>query len=220
MADDTRAGRLLRTEAAALLPLLRRMDPALADSATCLPGWSVRDVMAHCAAALNDAAAGTMHGFSPAENQADVDARRPLPFADVLAELERGYEAAAVRMDSGAGALDGLALGEWVHGGDVREVLGRSDAYASAGIELALSLLVDRMRARGVPSVDVTLVDGEQVAGSGWGRFAAGAEAAGGPAATLRCATATLVRLAAGRPADPADFELHGATPPDLVVFS
>jgi hypothetical protein len=84
-----------------------------------LPGWSVRDVLAHCAPALGTAAAGTSPGFSPEENQRDVDERKPLPIQDVLDELEARYAAAAIAMAEGR--LDGLALGEWLHGGDVRD---------------------------------------------------------------------------------------------------
>ena len=46
------AARLLRTEANALLPILRRTPVAAFDRPTICTGWSVRDVLAHCAAAL------------------------------------------------------------------------------------------------------------------------------------------------------------------------
>ncbi|MGH8965012.1 MAG: maleylpyruvate isomerase family mycothiol-dependent enzyme, partial [Actinomycetes bacterium] len=111
--------RLLLTERDALLPLLRRTSADAFDRPTVCTDWSVRDVIAHCASALIRVATGTAHGFSPAENQADVDERRPWPIADVLAELEHAYELGA---QSDAVAL--LALGEWVHGGDIREALG------------------------------------------------------------------------------------------------
>lgn len=62
---QSRGARLLLTERDAILPILRRTPPSDFDRPTILPGWSVRDVLAHCAAALGMAAAGTSHGFSP-----------------------------------------------------------------------------------------------------------------------------------------------------------
>ena len=86
-------------------------------------------MLAHCAAALGMAAAGTSHGFSPEENQRDVDDRKPLPVQDVIDELEANYAAGAAVIAAAEGKLDGLALGEWLHGGDVRDALGIEAAY-------------------------------------------------------------------------------------------
>src|SRR5919112_2073614 len=112
--DPLRGGRLLRTEAAALLPVLRGLPDEAFDTPTLLPGWSVRDVLAHCAAALTMATTGTSHDFGPASNQRDVEERRPWPIARLLAELAAGYAGAADAIDLAHGRLDGLALGEWV----------------------------------------------------------------------------------------------------------
>ncbi len=142
MTDATRdpglPARLLLTERDALLPILRAADPADLDRPTCLPGWSVRDVLAHCAAAFTMTAEHSWHGFSPEENQRDVDERNAWPVGDVLAELESGYATTAAAATAAGGQLDGLVLGEWLHGGDVREALGLPDAYASAGADDAL----------------------------------------------------------------------------------
>ena len=75
-----------------------------------------------------------------------MDERRPWPLGRLLDELLAGYTAAAPVVDAAGGRLDGVALGEWVHGGDVREPLGETDAYVSAGSELALELLIARSR--------------------------------------------------------------------------
>lgn len=95
--------------------------------------------------------------------------RRKWPLPDVLSELANGYqEAGSVIADAG-GRLDAIALGEWIHGGDVRAALG-------------------------VPRPDRA-------------------------AATLRTSRSTLMRIVAGRQADPADYQLTGASAGELTVF-
>jgi hypothetical protein len=49
--DPERPARLLRAEHDALLPILRRAAGPAFDRPTACPGWSVRDVLAHCGAA-------------------------------------------------------------------------------------------------------------------------------------------------------------------------
>jgi uncharacterized protein (TIGR03083 family) len=63
--DPQRPARLLRAEYDALLPILRRTTAEAFDSATACPRWSVRDVLAHCGAALSRVAADRMHAFTP-----------------------------------------------------------------------------------------------------------------------------------------------------------
>lgn len=202
--------RLLLAEQAALLPILRAATPAEFDLPTCLPGWSVRDVLAHCAAAFTMTATRSWHGFSPAENQRDVDARRDWPIAKLLDELDNGYQVTAEAATAAGGRLNGLALGEWVHGGDVRSALGLPDAYASEGAEDALVLLVERagLSGRDVPRTVVSLSDGRT-------RTLGTAE----PPATLATDLATLVRLCAGRDPDPAAYTLAGAEPNAYRLF-
>ena len=59
------------------------------------------------------------------------------------------------------GAADGLpdviALGVWLHGGDVRDALGEPLAHESAGFADACILLGDWTRRRAVALVDVTM---------------------------------------------------------------
>src|ERR1700733_16205797 len=85
--DPDRPARLLRAEYGALLPILRRTPHPDFDRPTACPGWSVRDVLAHCAAALSRVTAGNLHAFTPALNEADVAQRRPWPLEDILSEL-------------------------------------------------------------------------------------------------------------------------------------
>jgi uncharacterized protein (TIGR03083 family) len=211
-ADDRpadRGARLLLTERDALLPILRRTPAAAFDRPTVCTGWSVRDVLAHCGAALVRVAEDRLHRFTPEDNEADVAERRSWPLGAVLAELERGYQAAAPAMTAAGGALDGVALGEWVHGGDVREALGEPLPYESEGVEDALVLLVERSRRR-VPATRLRLGDRELRLGA----------ADGAPTAELVTDVATLVRLCAGRHPDPARFSLDGADPGQFVLFA
>jgi len=209
-----RAGRLLRTEAAALMPLLRVQPDEAFDTPTVLPGWSVRDVLAHCSAALGHAAAGTLHDFSPEANQRDVDVRKGWPVSDLLDELATGYVGGAAAIDAAGGRLDALGLGEWVHGGDVRSALGLTWAYASAGVADALVLLAARSRGRDVPATDVVLSDSPLPDSP----LRLGPPD-GTATATMATDTATLLRLCAGRSADPAAYTLTGADPGAYLMF-
>ena len=202
--------RLLRAEHDSLPPILRRTPEEAFGRPTACPGWSVRDVLAHCAAALTMTAAGRLHAFTPELNEADVAERRAWPLPRVLSELEGGYlEAAPVIRDAG-GRLDGIALGEWVHDGDVRAALGDPLAYASEGFGDACVLLAERARRRAVPLVEVSLPDGT---------LRLGVPVPGRPPAALVAGHAVLIKIFAGRPADPAGYELTGAGPGELVVF-
>jgi uncharacterized protein (TIGR03083 family) len=214
--DPLRGGRLLRAEAAALLPVLRGLPDEAFFTPTVLPGWSVRDVLAHCAAALTMATTGTFHDFSTAANQGDVDERRPWPVARLLDELAAGYAGGADAIDRAGGRLDGLALGEWVHGGDVRDALGLPDAWRSAGVDDALALLGERALDR-VPATDVHLTDRRLPGGGPTLRLG---PATGTAAARIDTDTATLIRLCAGRSPDPACYTVHGADPESYRIFS
>jgi uncharacterized protein (TIGR03083 family) len=207
--DPERPRRLLLAERDALMPILRRTPADRLDRPSVCAGWSVRDVLAHCAAALTRVTERRLHGFSPAENEGDVAARRDWPLERLLDELETGYAAAGPEIAAAGGLLDVLALGEWVHGGDVREPLGEQDAYASAGLDDALILLAAWSRHKHLPAVDVELSDGTLRLGVSGER----------PAAKLVTDTATLIRLTAGRPFDTRDATLSGAAPHELVVF-
>jgi hypothetical protein len=97
-----------------------------------------------------------------------------------------------------------------VHGGDVRHAWGIDDAWASAGVDDALAVLVTRSQRPGsrLPATSVVLTDRAPL------RLGA-AE----PVASLTTDTATFVRLCAGRSPDLGRIDLTGATPADYVVF-
>jgi uncharacterized protein (TIGR03083 family) len=204
------AARLLLTERDALLPILRRTPADAFLRPTVCTGWTVRDVLAHCGAALTMVANGTLHQFTPELNEADVAERRSWPLEAVTAELERGYSAAAPALTAAQGRLDGVALGEWVHGGDVRDALGEPGAYESEGVQDALVLLAERSERRAVPATLVRLPGREL-------RLGAAEDAT--RVAELVTDVATLLRLCSGRGPDPARFRLDGADPAQYDLF-
>ena len=216
------AAQLLLIEADAIRPLLESLDPSQFDEPTVCTGWSVRDVIAHCASALSMTAAEDMHAFSPAENEADVESRRGQPLSVVLDELFAGYSSAAAQIDLAGGRLDGIGLGEWIHGGDVREAVGAAKPYTSEGVDIALNLLFERSAnahlsksitmnrsVPGTPGVD-TVVDGQSR------RFGD----LGDPVGTLTTDLETFVRLCGGRRPDPDRYQLSGVPKSDLALFA
>ncbi len=131
--DPELPGRLLATERDDLVPLLRsREDADFALPVAACPGWTVRDVLAHCSSALTRAVENRFEEgvFSPEANDRDIAERADWSNARVVDELERGMTEAGPVIGRAGGALDGLALGEWVHAGDVRAALGEPGAYA------------------------------------------------------------------------------------------
>ena len=208
MSDRRAAARLLLIESDVLRPILERTPEGHFDRPTICTGWSVRDVLAHCGSALTMTASGDFHDFTPEDNERDVEERRPWALKAVLDELSEGYRAAAEAIDTAGGDLDGIGLGEWVHGGDVRLALGKPRPYASEGSDLAVSLMVERSVAQRCPPIDVS-VDGAAF------RFGAGDEAVGSVTADVE----TFIRLCSGRDPDPSRYRLDGVEAGALVLF-
>ncbi|MCG7210462.1 maleylpyruvate isomerase family mycothiol-dependent enzyme [Streptomyces arenae] len=219
--DDVRdpqlPGRLLTVERDTLLPLLRaRPDADFALPTAACPGWTVRDVLAHCSSVLDRVVEHRFEKgvFSPASNDRDIAERAEWTNARVLDELERGMtEAGAVIAGREDGVYDPIALGEWVHAGDVRDALGESGAYAGEGLPHALALLARVTRGRGhlrlqadLDDVDEPLQLGEPSGTRTPARFIGDA--------------ATLVRLYTGRSVDGAPYELTGAAAGELNLFA
>jgi uncharacterized protein (TIGR03083 family) len=200
------AAQLLLVEATAIRPILERLEPSQFDLPTVCTGWSVRDVLGHCAAALTMTANDDLHEFTAEENEADVAERRSWPVEDVLGELFRGYDIAAAAIDAAGGPLDGIGLGEWIHGGDVREAVGAPHPYTSEGVELAFDVMLERSVRR--QAIDVFVDDRV-------GRFGAPGHAVG----VLRTDLETFMRLCSGRRPDHGRFELTGVEPSALVLF-
>ncbi|MEU0738221.1 maleylpyruvate isomerase family mycothiol-dependent enzyme [Streptomyces sp. NPDC006134] len=213
--DPELPGRLLTTERDALVPLLRsRKDEDFALPVAACPGWTVRDVLAHCSSALVRVVEGRLGEgvFSPESNDRDIAERAGWTNAQVVDELERAMTEAGPVIARSDGGLDSVALGEWVHAGDVREALGEPGAYAGPGLPDALTLLAVVTRDRGgVPlhadldDVDEPLKLGEASGERPPGRFIGDA--------------ATLVRLCMGRPVDGAAYELAGVEERELNIL-
>ncbi|MEV8317228.1 maleylpyruvate isomerase family mycothiol-dependent enzyme [Streptomyces sp. NPDC059900] len=213
--DPERPGRLLRTERDALIPLLRGADEAAYGIRTCCPGWTVRHVLAHCGSALMRVVESRFEEgvYSPESNERDIAERADWSNSRVVDELERGMTEAGPLIAKAAGRLDGVALGEWVHAGDVREAWGLPGAYGGSGLPDALVLLAARSRVVKAPALhaDVDGLDEPLLLGAGGG---------GAPPARFIGDAATLIRVCAGRPLAGTRYELVGAGEADFAIFS
>ncbi|MFF6997470.1 maleylpyruvate isomerase family mycothiol-dependent enzyme [Streptomyces sp. NPDC008313] len=212
--DPELPGRLLTLERDALIPLLRERPEQDFALRTACPGWTVRHVLAHCSAALTRVVENRFEqgAFSPEGNERDIAERGDWTPDRIIDELERGMTEAGPALAATDGARDGIALGEWVHAGDVRDALGAPGAYAGAGLPYALTLLAQVSRAKGHVPLHADLDDLDEPLRLG---AAAGDRS---PARYLGDA-ATFVRLYAGRPLTGTRYELAGATEKELVVF-
>ncbi|MEV4942697.1 maleylpyruvate isomerase family mycothiol-dependent enzyme [Streptomyces zaomyceticus] len=208
--------RLLRTERDLLMPLLRRTPEEAYELRTACPGWTARQVLAHCGAALIRIVEDRLEEgvFLPEANACDVAEREDWPLGRILDELERGLtEAGPVIAGREDGRLDAVALGEWVHAGDVREAFGEPHAYCGPSLDLALPLLSVTSRRRETPRLVGVLTDraGTEVS--------LGNARDGRPAATFEGDASTLIRIYAGRPLVRTRYELTGATEHELLIY-
>lgn len=217
-ADTTRdpelPGKLLSIERTALLPLLRGLPEERFAFRTACPGWTARQVLAHCAAALVRIVENRLEEgvFSPESNAADVAEREDWPLSRVLDELERGFTEAGPVIASSEGDLDTVALGEWVHAGDVREALGEPGAYAGEGTAYALALLAKASRRRDTPRLHARLPGAELP-------LLLGNESEGRAPALFVGDASTLIRLYSGRPVIGTRYELMGALERELIIY-
>ncbi|WP_327709635.1 maleylpyruvate isomerase family mycothiol-dependent enzyme [Streptomyces sp. NBC_00464] len=212
--DPELPGLLLRTERDLLIPLLR--SAAASDFAlrTACPGWTVRDVLAHCGSVLSRVVEGRFGPdvFSPECNDRDIAERAGWTDAQVVDELEAGMTDAGAVIAAGPGVLDGVALGEWVHAGDVREAWGLEGAYRGPGLPLALRLLGPRARHQKMPLLVAELEDSKE-------ELVIGREQEGRAPGRYRGDGATLIRLCAGRSLVGTRYELEGVTERELFLF-
>ncbi|WP_427920875.1 maleylpyruvate isomerase family mycothiol-dependent enzyme [Streptomyces sp. cg40] len=214
--DPELPGRLLAGERDALIPLLRsRAEEDFALATAACPGWTVRDVLAHCSSALIRVVERRFEEgvFSPESNDRDIAERADWSNARVLDELERGMTEAGAVIARAGGALDAVAFGEWVHAGDVRDTLGEPGAYGGERLGSALTLLGLVTRQRGHRLLHADLDDSDDPLRLG--------DVSGDrtPARYIGDAP-TLVRLYSGRPVlEGAAYELAGAEPAELNIF-
>ncbi|MFJ2771815.1 maleylpyruvate isomerase family mycothiol-dependent enzyme [Streptomyces sp. NPDC087300] len=215
--EPDRAGRLLRAERDLLVPLLRAAPDDAFAVRTCCPGWTVRHVVAHCGSALMRVVENRFEEgvYSPESNERDIAERADWPVARVVDELERGMTEAGPVLAAAKGHLDGVALGEWVHAGDVREAWGKPGAYGGAGLVDALPLLEQFSRGSHAASAlplhaDVDGLDEPLTLGVADGTR---------PPARYIGDAPTLIRLCAGRPLTGTRYELAGAAEKELNLF-
>jgi uncharacterized protein (TIGR03083 family) len=213
--DPELPGRLLIRERDVLIPLLRsRADADFALPTVACPGWTVRDVLAHCSAALIRVVERRFEEgvFSPASNDRDIAERADWTNARVVDELERGMTEAGPVIARAGGVLDEIALGEWVHAGDVRDAFGEPGAYAGPGLADALHLLAWVTREKGHLPLHADLDDVDEPLRLG---DVSGERT---PARYIGDA-ATLVRLYAGRSVQGRSYELAGTKEGELNIF-
>ncbi|MFE9626650.1 maleylpyruvate isomerase family mycothiol-dependent enzyme [Streptomyces sp. NPDC006527] len=213
--DPELPGRLLITERDAFVPLLRaRPDADFARPVAACPGWTVRDVLAHCSSALVRVVESRFEKgvFSPEANERDIAERAEWPNGRIVDELEWAMTEAGPVIAEAGGALDQIALGEWVHAGDVREAWGEPGAYTGPGLPAALALLGRVTGVLGHVPLQADLDDVDEPLRLG------GVPGDRTPARFIGDA-ATLVRLYAGRSVAGAAFELAGAEREELNIF-
>ncbi|MEU5374089.1 maleylpyruvate isomerase family mycothiol-dependent enzyme [Streptomyces sp. NPDC002387] len=217
--DDVRdpelPGRLLAVERDALIPLLRgRPDADFALPSAACPGWSVRHVLAHCSAALMRVVENRFEKdvFSPEANERDIAERAGWTNARVVDELEHGMTEAGAAIAVAGGPLDMIALGEWVHAGDVRDAFGEPGAYGGDGLPDALTLLARVCRERKHVPLHADLDDVDEP-------LRLGDRNGERPPARFLGGSATLVRLYSGRPPTGASYELVGVSEKELNLF-
>ncbi|MFF1638848.1 maleylpyruvate isomerase family mycothiol-dependent enzyme [Streptomyces sp. NPDC058249] len=212
--DPELPGLLLTVERDALVPLLRGRPEEDFALPTACPGWTVRHVLAHCGAALTRVVESRFEKgvFSPEANDRDIAERADWSVTQIVDELERGMTEAGPAIAKAGGVLDPVALGEWVHAGDVREAFGEPGAYAGPGLPYALTLLARISRKKGHVPLHADLDDLDEPLRLG------GVSGERTPARYIGDA-ATLVRLYAGRPLDGTRYELAGAAEEELTIF-
>ncbi|QEU93568.1 maleylpyruvate isomerase family mycothiol-dependent enzyme [Streptomyces kanamyceticus] len=215
--EPDRAGRLLRAERDLLVPLLRAAPDDAYAVRTCCPGWTVRQLLAHCGSALMRVVEGRFEEgvYSPESNERDIAERADWSNSRVVDELERGMTEAGAAMAAAKGRLDGVALGEWVHAGDVREAWGKPGAYGGPGLVDALPLLEQFSRGAHAASslhlhADVDGTDEPLTLGVADGKR---------PPARYIGDAPVLIRLISGRPLTGTRYELAGATEKELILF-
>jgi uncharacterized protein (TIGR03083 family) len=192
--------------------LVRDADPEVLDgTAPATPEWRVRDVIAHLAGTTDDVVNGRLDGLaSDAWTAAQVEKRRTVSFAELLAEWERWSPGFERMLAAGPLEVTGQALFDaFSHEQDIRNAIGRPGARDSAALDDAWEWFVAVRTSRGAPAIRFVTEQGEAVAGTGE------------PRATVRASRFELVRAITGRRTR-AEMEAYGwepeADPPMLLA--
>jgi uncharacterized protein (TIGR03083 family) len=168
-------------------------DPDQGRPVPATPGWAVRDVVGHVVGISADLLAGNLAGAGTDEwTAAQVDPRRGVPLADVLAEWsERGpaleEQVASWPPEFAATLVADLAT----HDLDVRGALGRRDRRDTPAVDVAFDYyaqsLAGRLDAVDVGAVRLAMPGGSVVLGPG------------DPTVSVAASQFELVRALAGR---------------------
>lgn len=213
LGSPSAAGDLLVAESQEWIPLLRSLTADEHRRPTPCPGWNIRDVVAHCAAALRRIADDDLHDFSPEANQADIAARHGRAFDALVDELEAGISSTAQIINRVGARLNIIGLGEWIHAGDIRAALGEPRPYIGVDPDTALRLIKYASAERSVPPVCVH-ADGQHIHLGDW-RLAE----SGTSPAKLTGDLDSIVRIFCGRPLDSCAVSVDGAGIADLSIY-
>jgi uncharacterized protein (TIGR03083 family) len=170
--------------------LVRDTEPALlAGPAPATPEWRVRDVLAHLAGVADDVVNGRLEGIASDEwTAAQVDKRRDLSIADLLADWEHWSPGFEQMLAAGPMEITGQALYDAVtHEHDIRHAIGRPGARDSDAIDYGWDWMVAIRTVRDAPAIRFVTERGDQIAG------------AGTPTVTVRASCFEFVRATTGR---------------------
>ncbi|HEX8002942.1 MAG TPA: maleylpyruvate isomerase family mycothiol-dependent enzyme [Mycobacteriales bacterium] len=141
-------------------------DDRLAAVVPGCPAWTVKDLVAHCAAVVTDAHAGNFEGAGSDEwTQRQVTERRDAKVGDLIAEWERGAAAIEPKLDEWPKAISRTLLVDLVtHEHDLRGAIGVPGGRDSEAYEIGRKAfhvgLAKTIEQRGLPGLRLAADDG------------------------------------------------------------
>ncbi len=153
------------------------------------PTWRARDVLAHMVGVTDDVVNGRMDGLaSDGWTQAQVDARRSVSVADLLAEWGRMSPRFEALLAAAPAEIAGQAIFDAAtHEHDLRGALGAAGARDAEAVGLGWDWIVDARTRGGAPAICFVVESGEQTSG------------VGSPVARVEAARFELFRAVSGR---------------------
>jgi len=150
--------------------LVREVDPAVLDTpAPACPGWRARDVLAHLVGVTDDVVSGRLEGIaSDSWTAAQVERRRDIPIAELLADWEQWGPQFEQLLVSGPPEMTGQALYDAAtHEHDLRHAIGRPGARNSTAMAAGWDWLIAARTRGGAPAIRYVTERGDEVAGVG-----------------------------------------------------